>query len=72
MNRRDFLAATSSFLLPLTVNGLDIRAFNEHSSLVQSLKNTAALNSDRILVMINMIGGTDGLNTVVNAWRVGE
>lgn len=65
MKRRDFLAATSSFLLPLTVNGLDIRAFNEHSSLVQSLKNTTALNSDRILVMINMIGGNDGLNTVI-------
>lgn len=65
MNRRDFLAATSSFLLPLTVNGMGIKAFNEHSTLVKSLKNTAALNSDRILVMINMIGGNDGLNTVI-------
>ncbi len=65
MKRRDFLAATSSFLLPLTVNGLGIKAFNEHSALVQSLKNTAALNTDRILVMINMIGGNDGLNTVI-------
>jgi uncharacterized protein (DUF1501 family) len=65
MKRRDFLAATSSFLLPLTLNGLGIKAYNENSSLVKSLKNTAALNSDRILVMINMIGGNDGLNTVI-------
>ncbi|MES2796487.1 MAG: DUF1501 domain-containing protein [Bacteroidota bacterium] len=65
MKRRDFLAASSSFLLPLTVNGLSIKAFNENSTLVKSLKNTAALNSDRILVMINMIGGNDGLNTVI-------
>jgi uncharacterized protein (DUF1501 family) len=65
MNRRDFLAATSSFLLPLTVDGMSIKAFTENSSLVQSLKNTAAINSDRILVMINMIGGNDGHNTVI-------
>ncbi len=65
MKRRDFLAATSSFLLPITVNGLGVKAFNEHSTLVKSLKNTAALNSDKILVMINMIGGNDGLNTVI-------
>jgi uncharacterized protein (DUF1501 family) len=72
MNRRDFLAATSSFLLPLTVNGLGITAFNENSSLVQSLKQTAALNSDRILVMINMIGGNDGLNTVIPLDQYGQ
>jgi uncharacterized protein (DUF1501 family) len=65
MKRRDFLAATSSFLLPLTLDGMSIKAYTENSSLVQSLKNTAALNTDRILVMINMIGGNDGLNTVI-------
>lgn len=65
MNRRDFLAATSSFLLPVTLDGMSIKAFNENSALVQSLKHTAALNTDRILVMINMIGGNDGLNTVI-------
>ena len=65
MNRRDFLAASSSFLLPMTLNGMGIKAFNENSALVQSLRQTAAANTDRILVMINMIGGNDGLNMVI-------
>jgi uncharacterized protein (DUF1501 family) len=65
MNRRDFLAASSSMLLPLTVNGLGIKALDENSGLVQSLLKTTALNNDRILVMINLIGGNDGLNTVI-------
>jgi uncharacterized protein (DUF1501 family) len=65
MNRRDFLAASSSFLLPMTLNGMGIKAFNENSALVQSLRHTVAANTDRILVMINMIGGNDGLNMVI-------
>ena len=65
MNRRNFLAASSSFLLPMTLNGMGIKAFNENSALVQSLRQTTAANTDRILVMINMIGGNDGLNTVI-------
>jgi uncharacterized protein (DUF1501 family) len=65
MNRRDFLAASSSFLLPMTLNGMGIKAYNENSALVQSLRHTAAANTDRILVMINMIGGNDGLNMVI-------
>jgi uncharacterized protein (DUF1501 family) len=65
MNRRDFLAASSSFLLPMTLNGMGIKAYNENSALVQSLRQTTAANTDRILVMINMIGGNDGLNMVI-------
>jgi uncharacterized protein (DUF1501 family) len=65
MNRRDFLAASSSFLLPMTLNGMGIKAYNENSALVQSLRHTTAANTDRILVMINMIGGNDGLNMVI-------
>lgn len=65
MNRRDFLAASSSFLLPMTLNGMGIKAFTENSGLVQSLRQTASLNTDRILVMINLIGGNDGLNMVI-------
>jgi uncharacterized protein (DUF1501 family) len=65
MNRRDFLTASSSLLLPLTMNGMGITALTENSGLVQALRQTAALNTDRILVMINLLGGNDGLNTVI-------
>ena len=49
----------------MTLNGMGIKAFNENSALVQSLRQTAAANTDRILVMINLIGGNDGLNMVI-------
>ena len=65
MKRRDFIAATSSFLLPISLNGMKITALNENSSLVKALKQTNAINTDRVLVIINMIGGNDGLNTVI-------
>jgi uncharacterized protein (DUF1501 family) len=65
MKRRDFLAATSSFLLPVMVDGFGVKAFGENSPLVQSLMQTNALAQDRVLVMIYLNGGNDGLNTVI-------
>ena len=65
MNRRDFLAASSSLLLPMTLNGMGITAFAENSEVVKSLREVAGNVEDRIVVMINLIGGNDGLNTVI-------
>ena len=65
MNRRDFLAASSSLLLPMTLNGMGITAFTESSEVVKSLREVAGNVEDRIVVMINLIGGNDGLNTVI-------
>lgn len=65
MKRREFLAAASSFLLPVQVNGLGFRSHNRQSALVQSLLHTTADYQDRILVMIYLNGGNDGLNTVI-------
>jgi uncharacterized protein (DUF1501 family) len=65
MNRRDFIAAASSMIVPVTVNGFGLRAFNQNSALVQSLAQTGAAYSDRILVIVYLNGGNDGLNTVI-------
>jgi uncharacterized protein (DUF1501 family) len=65
MKRRDFLAATSSFLLPVMVDGFGVKAFGVNSPLVQSLMKTDALAKDRVLVIVYLSGGNDGLNTVI-------
>lgn len=65
MKRREFFAAASSLLLPVTVDGFRIKSFNKDSALVQNLMKTTALNTDRILVVIYLGGGNDGLNTVI-------
>ncbi|WP_353718620.1 DUF1501 domain-containing protein [Dyadobacter sp. 676] len=65
MKRRNFLASASAMALPVMVNGFGITSLSSRSSLVQSLMNTAAVNTDRILVIIYLNGGNDGLNTVI-------
>ncbi len=65
MKRRDFLAATSTFLIPAMVEGFGVKAFGINSPLVQSLLKTNALAKDRVLVIIYLSGGNDGLNTVI-------
>lgn len=65
MKRREFVTAASSFLLPVVLNGFGIKSIAKGSALVQSLKKTAALNNDRVLVIVYLAGGNDGLNTVI-------
>lgn len=65
MKRRDFLAATSSFLLPIMMDGFGVKAFGINSPLVQSLLKTNALAKDRVLVIVYLSGGNDGMNTVI-------
>ena len=52
-------------LYPIGASGMGVKALTEDSVLVQSLMKTTALNTDRILVIIYLNGGNDGLNTVV-------
>jgi uncharacterized protein (DUF1501 family) len=65
MKRRDFLAAASGMLLPVAVNGFGIKALTRDSALVRSLSKSVAVNTDRVMVIIYLNGGNDGLNTVI-------
>lgn len=65
MNRRKFLAASTAFTVPLMLNGFGLKAMTRQSALVQSLMQSGAANTDRVLVIVHLNGGNDGLNTVI-------
>ncbi|GAB3746805.1 DUF1501 domain-containing protein [Spirosoma pomorum] len=65
MKRRDFLQyAASSLVLPVLIDGYGAKAYARPSSFIRSLIDLAA-PTDRVLVIIQLQGGNDGLNTVV-------
>ncbi len=49
-------------ILPAVINGFSIKAFGADSPLVQLLGTT---NTDHVLVIVQLSGGNDGLNTVI-------
>jgi uncharacterized protein (DUF1501 family) len=65
MKRRDFFTAASSMMLPVVLDGFKIKSFTKNSGLIQSLRQTSAAIGDRVLVIIYLSGGNDGLNTVI-------
>jgi uncharacterized protein (DUF1501 family) len=64
MKRRSFIKKTTFTSIPLLLKGIPV--FASSDLLSQSLEKMAlaALNCDRILVIIQQNGGNDGLNTV--------
>ena len=62
MKRRNFLKYTSAAAGPLILNGIALRTIA--SPLMMSALNCDD-HQDRVLVLINLSGGNDGLNTVV-------
>ena len=66
MKRRDFLsgAVPMAALLPELINGYSVNAFTMQNSLVQALMQGETL-TDHVLVIIQLSGGNDGLNTVI-------
>lgn len=62
MKRRNFLKYTSAAAGPLMLNGIAVRAIA--SPLMMSALDCDAAQ-DRVLVLVNLSGGNDGLNTVV-------
>lgn len=64
MKRREFIKTSAPVaLLPFFMNGFAIRAYAD-SPILQALA-TAGSNTDRVLVLIQLNGGNDGLNTVI-------
>ncbi|MCK8490707.1 DUF1501 domain-containing protein [Spirosoma sp. RP8] len=65
MKRRHFLQhAASSLLLPVLIDGYGAKAFAKPSSFIRSMISLAS-QTDRVLVIIQLQGGNDGLNTVI-------
>jgi len=64
MKRRDFLIKTlPAAILPSLINGYSVRAMSP-SPMLDSLMNLA-VETDHVLVIIQMNGGNDGLNMVI-------
>jgi uncharacterized protein (DUF1501 family) len=66
MNRRDFLkksiaASAGVAAAPLLINGLPLQAYGANSPYA----HLATASNDRILIMVQLAGGNDGLNTVI-------
>lgn len=65
MKRRDFLTkgATTAAALPVVLNGMNLQAYGEGSMLDEWY--TSLVSNDHILVLVQLAGGNDGLNTVI-------
>jgi len=66
MKRRDFVKRTipAAAILPAIVDGYSVKAFTGNSPLLQALMNPA-IDTDHVLVVVQLSGGNDGLNTVI-------
>ncbi|MFD1819563.1 Por secretion system C-terminal sorting domain-containing protein [Pseudarcicella hirudinis] len=66
MKRRDFIQyATSSFFLPLILDGFGAKAHTKATTPFMKAMQQIADANDRILVVIQLNGGNDGLNMVL-------
>ena len=63
MKRRDFIRTVPLAALPVVLSGISMRAFGA-SPMLAALAAASAAN-DHVLVIIQMVGGNDGLNTVI-------
>ena len=64
MKRRDFIKNTAiGTILPTVIGGFSVKAFAASSPLMQLLGQAAL--TDHVLVIVQLSGGNDGLNTVI-------
>ncbi|KAA9333115.1 DUF1501 domain-containing protein [Hymenobacter busanensis] len=65
MKRRDFIQTTAAgAVLPMLLNGFPIAAYGDDNAVLAALTN-AATQTDRVLVLVQLNGGNDGLNMVI-------
>lgn len=66
MKRREFLVKTvpAATLLPAMISGYSVSALAADSPIVRALMQSAT-DTDHVLVIIQLAGGNDGLNTVI-------
>ncbi len=66
MKRRDFIRYTAPVAaVPLLLNGMPVQALANSSLLKALAARGATLADDRILVIVQLFGGNDGVNTVL-------
>jgi uncharacterized protein (DUF1501 family) len=63
MNRRDFLEKLPALAAPILLSGIPIKLLAENSALFRLAASNP--DSDRVLVLIQMHGGNDGLNALI-------
>ena len=64
MKRRDFIKNTAPVaVLPFFTQGLSMAAYAENAFMNALFR--PEIDTDRVLVIIQMSGGNDGLNTVI-------
>ena len=63
MKRRDFIKKVPLAALPVVLSGMSVRALGS-SPMLAALAASAASNN-HVLVIIQVVGGNDGLNTVI-------
>lgn len=66
MKRRDFLRHTipTATLLPALIGGFSVKAYAADSPFMSALMG-ATIDTDKVLVLIQLNGGNDGLNMVI-------
>lgn len=63
MNRKEFLGkSVAAGILPVVINGFGLKAFAD-SPIINFLNKAG--NEDRVLVLVQLNGGNDGLNTII-------
>ena len=60
MKRRSFIQAASLLSAPLLLNGIPVSAVSRAAFLNELIEE-----NDRVLVLIQLLGGNDGLNTII-------
>jgi uncharacterized protein (DUF1501 family) len=70
MKRRNFIKTSALATIPLALNGIPVMASSQIDSQSLDILANAAANCGKVLVIIQMNGGNDGLNTVfpIDKW----